>query len=161
MRFNCVFSFQGWGRGNDTVDALREMEKIPKPKQWGWPENTVLSYEREIVLFPVCRLLLIWRAAGVRGRGCVVQQWLSGSQEQQGEPGASRARSGCQGWDTKTISRMWLVIFTLQTAPKSEHFGKVRQRLGSHGSRDHVWRGKRSLWKRVKVPFKLSDNVAA
>lgn len=60
--------FKGEGEGMK-VKTQRELKK----KQWDWPENTVPSYEKEAILFPVCRLLLISRAAGVRGRGCVSQ----------------------------------------------------------------------------------------
>lgn len=149
------FSFQGWGRGNDTVEALRKMgEKKPKQASGVARRYYSILWKRDNI---ISSLLLSLRAAGARGKGCVSQQWLTGSQEQQGEQSQERL-SGLGNQDSLQEVACY---FCFANSPKSECFGRVRQRLGSQGSRDNVWRGKTNLWRRVKVPFSSPDNTPA
>lgn len=150
------FSFQRWG--NDTVEALRKREKPSKPVGLAIRYCSIL-WKRDSV---ISSLLLGLRAAGARGRGCVSQQWLTGSQEQQGEQsGCEQSQERLAGLGHQDSLAGFSSLFLPCKLPKSECFGRVRQRLGSQGSRDNIWRGKTNLWRGVKVPFSLPDNMPA
>lgn len=126
--------------------SLKREGKKPKktPNQWDWPENTVLSYERELILFPVC--CWFWEQL-VLEEEAVSQQWLTGSQEQQGErvwaePGAA-VRAG--------TPRLWAgcsLLFSLCKRPKKWAFWKGKTKTREPGEQRQYLEGQKGSVKK-------------
>lgn len=157
MRFNCVCNFQGWGRGNDTVETLRELKKTSRAGQ-------------KILFHPM------------KERWCYFQFadccWLREQpvlEEEAAFPSndsldlTSRRESGCEESQERLLgagrprllavcSLLFLLCKLLRRANVLEEWDKDQ---GARGAESMFEGAKGVGGRRVKACFKSSDDVPA